>query len=253
MKNPRVIKKLLRNYKVARHRPKIWILPSCQIGYVKITKVASSSVELALSKYIYQQSTGETLVDMDKKTIRAYADEYAIHADLEHLHRDRRPEFLFSFVRNPLARLHSSYVNKIEDVRTRHESTGEGENRSIFWNHDITLDMSFDEFIERLIEIPDPKIDRHLRSQASVLCYKGNVLVDYVGRFENMAEDWRVIAEEYQLPLLPHKNKSSKSETSSPQSPYTYRTAKIVADRYREDIEIFGYTNEVQHLLDCLQ
>ncbi|MBV1932336.1 MAG: sulfotransferase family protein [Porticoccaceae bacterium] len=247
MKKSGIIKKSLRNYKVARHRPKVWILPSSKIGYVKITKVASSSVELALSKYIYQASTGENMLDMDKEIIRTYADQYAIHTDLKDLPADRRPEFLFSFVRNPLARLHSSYVNKIEDVRTA------GEDQSIFWNHGITLDMSFEAFIERLIEIPDPKIDRHLRSQASVLCDKGNVLVDYVGRFENMAEDWKIIAEQYKLPLLPHKNKSSKSETSSPQSPYTHQTAKIVADRYREDIETFGYADEVQHLLDSLQ
>ncbi len=247
MKNTGIINKALRNYKVARHRPKVWILPSDGIGYVKITKVASSSVELALSRHIYQQSTGQDIASMDKQEIRRYADQYAIHTDLKALAANSRPRFLFSFVRNPLARLHSSYVNKIQDVR----AAGVGEN--IFWNHDITLDMSFEEFIERLLEIPDQKINRHLRSQSSVLCDKGKILVDYVGRFETMAADWKVIAEQYNLPDLPHKNRSSKSKASSINSPYTYKTARLVADRYREDITSFDYTDEVQCLIDSLK
>lgn len=244
MKNTGVIKKSLRNYKVARHRPKIWILPSSDIAYVKITKVASSSIELALSKHLYKQSTNEDPPEMDKKMIRTYADQYAIHSDLKDLSADLRPNFVFSFVRNPLARLHSSYVNKIEDARN------EGKTKSIFWNHDITLDMSFEEFINRLIEIPDCKINRHLRSQSSVLCDKGKILVDCVGRFENMAEDWAAIAKQYDLPALPHKNKSSKSQVKSP---YTHKTARLVADRYSQDIDLFAYGDEVQSLIDSLK
>lgn len=247
MRTPGFLKKALRNYKVARHSPKVWILPSRKVGYVKITKVASSSVELALSRHICQQSTGEDAPQMSKEMIRNYAHRYAIHSNLKDIPAELRPEFFFSFVRNPLARLHSSYVNKIEDVR----NAGSGEN--IFWNHDIGLDMSFEAFIERLMEIPDPKIDRHLRSQASVLCDGGKILVDHIGRFEYMAADWKVLAERYGLPPLPHKNRSSKSTESSPGSPYTYRTARLVADRYHEDINAFGYGDEVQQLIDRLK
>ena len=247
MKTSGILKKSLRNYKVARHRPKVWILPSCDVGYVKITKVASSSVELALARYIAIQSTGEDAPEMDRAMIRKYADQYAIHTDLKDLPTELRPEFVFSFVRNPLARLHSSYVNKIEDVR----NSGEGE--SIFWNHGITLDMSFEEFIERLVEIPDHKIDRHLRSQSSVLCDEGKIMVDYVGRFENMREDWNVLVEQHNLPYLPHKNRSSKSKESSPVSPYTRETAILIADRYDHDINVFGYGDDVQRLIDSLK
>ncbi len=246
MKQPRILKKSLRNYKVARHRPKIWILPEADIGYVKITKVASSSVELALARHVSGQDTGKEPTELSKKDIRQCADQYAIHADLKDLSSDTRPQFLFSIVRNPLARLHSSYVNKIEDVRNA------GGQENIFWNHDIRLDMSFEEFIERLIEIPDHKIDRHLRSQASILCDGDKLLVDHIGHFENLNEDWQHIADQYGLPLLPHKNKSSKTTAPNQASPYTKKTALLVADRFKQDINALGYADDVQKIIDQL-
>lgn len=246
MKSSRTLTKSLRNYKVARHRPKIWILPADDMGYVKITKVASSSVELALAKHITRQETGREPTDLSNKDIRQCADQYAVHANLKDLPSDIRPKLLFSIVRNPLARLHSSYVNKIEDVRNA------GGQENIFWNHDISLDMSFEEFIERLIEIPDRRIDRHLRSQASILCDGDKILVDYIGHFENLGEDWQFIADQYGLPRLPHKNKSSKSTESAQASPYTKKTALLVADRFQQDIEALGYADQVQQLIDQL-
>ncbi len=77
---------------------------------------------------------------------------------------------MFAFVRNPLDRLHSSYADKILDVRNA------GGTKNIFWNLGITLDMDFETFVERIAEIPDEKIDRHLRAQSSFLCHEGKVV-----------------------------------------------------------------------------
>lgn len=223
--------------------PKIWVLDNPDIGYVKITKVASSSAELALTKYLYCQVEGGDEADIDKKLIRRYADRYAVHLDPRHFTGSKRPGFVFSFVRNPLDRLHSSYINKIVDVRDR------GEDHNIFWNHDITLDMQFDEFVRRIIEIPDAKIDRHLRSQASCLWDGSQLITDFVGKFECMADDWAIVADQFGLPKIPHKNKSSKSEAPTP---YDKVTARLVAERYRQDIELFQYGDEVDAFISRL-
>ncbi|MEH6557728.1 MAG: sulfotransferase family 2 domain-containing protein [Oceanicoccus sp.] len=241
--NPGLIRKIHRNYKVARTLPKIWRLASPDIGYIKITKVASSSVELMLTKHLHCTLNGNDEADIDKKLIRRYADEYAIHINPYDFSGGKRPEFVFSFVRNPLDRLHSSYINKIVDQRET------GKRHNIFWNHGITLDMPFDEFVRCMMRTPDHKIDRHLRSQASCLWDGQKIIADFVGKFENMEEDWKFIAEKFGLPELAHQNRSSKSESKSP---YTQETAMLVAERYKNDIELFGYGSEVNRLIDAL-
>ena len=62
--NPSIFQKWLRNYKVARHRPKIWRLPNPDIGYIKITKVASTSVELTLARHLHKAQTGGDMDEM---------------------------------------------------------------------------------------------------------------------------------------------------------------------------------------------
>jgi hypothetical protein len=245
-KNPNIFRKWLRNYKVARHRPKIWRLPSPDIAYVKITKVASTSIELTLARHLHVTVNGGLMEDVDAALVKSYSDQYAQHLTLAEFGKNARPPCVISFVRNPLDRLHSSYMDKISDVKT----SGGGKN--IFWNLDISLDMSFDEFVARVAEIPDGKIDRHLRSQSAFLWDGEKVIADIVGKFETISDDWKKISEQYGLPDLPHKNKSTKSTTAKSQIPYTLASAKMAAERYKQDIELFSYGDEIDALISSL-
>jgi hypothetical protein len=242
--NPGIFKKWLRNYKVARHRPKIWRLSSPDVAYIKITKVASTSVELTLARHLHSTLSDGKVEEVNPKMVRHYADIYAKHQTLKDFMASSRPPFVFSFVRNPLDRLYSSYMDKIQDVRNS------GQTKNIFWNLGITLDMNFEDFVARVAEIPDEKIDRHLRSQSAFLCEDEHVVVDYVGKFERMSEDWKYLSDKFNLPDLPHKNKSSKSEAATP---YTLSAAKIAAQRYKKDIELFGYSEQVDSLITSLK
>ena len=241
--NPGFFQKWLRNYKVARHRPKIWRLPSPELGYIKITKVASTSIELTLARHLHATQAGGDIGEVTPQLVRHYANNYASHETIKQFLVADKPPFIFAFVRNPLDRLHSSYTDKIQDVRNS------GGSKNIFWNLGITLDMTFEEFVDRVAEIPDEKIDRHLRAQTSFLCDGDNVVVDYIGKFENMAEDWTVLAKKYGLPDLPHKNKSTKSDRPSP---YTLRSAKVAAERYKKDIALLGYQEQIDALISSL-
>jgi hypothetical protein len=240
---PALLSKWLRNRKVARHRPKIWCLPEQNLGYIKITKVASTSIEHCLTAFLHSQSNGDDTSTPDRNMVKHYSRIYARHEDLNKLKPSERPGFTFAFVRNPLDRLYSSYTDKIVDVRNA------GQSKNIFWNLDITLDMSFEEFVERVAEISDQKIDRHLRSQSAFVCTNNKVIVDYIGHFENMNEDWQVLVDKFGLPSLPHRNKSTKS---SGKSPYSKRTAEMAAERYIHDLENFGYAEEVNQLIESL-
>lgn len=68
----------------------------------------------------------------------------------------------------------------------------------------------------------------------------GNMILDYVGKFENLHQDFEKICQQIGLSgiELPHLNKSTNN---SYRDLYNDRTMKIVADWSKRDIEAFGY------------
>jgi hypothetical protein len=68
----------------------------------------------------------------------------------------------------------------------------------------------------------------------------GHIIVDFVGRYESLEHDSRVVLNMLGLPdaFLPHENRSSHGDY---RDYYSDLTRRIVADRYQRDIEHFGY------------
>lgn len=58
---------------------------------------------------------------------------------------------------------------------------------------------------------------------------------NFIGKFENLENDWKILQEKFDLGNLPHK------------------TAKLVYKMYKKDFEAFGYENEYQKLLEYLK
>ena len=68
----------------------------------------------------------------------------------------------------------------------------------------------------------------------------GNLLVDYVGRFESLEKDFRTICKKIGIAArLPHVNKSARTDY---REYYDGETRELTARLYAEDIERFGYT-----------
>jgi len=76
----------------------------------------------------------------------------------------------------------------------------------------------------------------------------GNLLVDFIGRLENFDDDVHEVFNKIGVPLerVPHKNRSRHQHYSTF---YTPDTEMIVRERFKRDIEYFGYEFERPHTI----
>lgn len=143
--------------------------------------------------------------------------------------------FKFALVRNPYDKLVSCYENKIKKpydlwvVATNYKK--------------IYEDMPFKEFVKAISSIPDNEADRHFKSQCFFLMSKqGKLIPDFIGKFENLEEDYKKICKKIGIknpPKLPHKRKSIRKKTYKDY--YDEETKKLIYERYKKDFQFFGY------------
>ncbi len=133
--------------------------------------------------------------------------------------------YKFTFVRNPWARAYSWYKNVIRDELHLQK-------------YKISSDISLAEFLRRFGGKGE------LRPQLYWLkTFQGSVSMDFIGRFESLAQDYEKVALALKLETseLPHEIKGSGSNY---RDHYDSQSKELVAKIYREDVETFGYTFE---------
>ncbi len=137
--------------------------------------------------------------------------------------------FKFAFVRNPWDRMVSLYHYFLQDPEKQASDIGKR----------IAACDSFTDFCAKLDEL---ELDAHFDEQISYLIdFQGNMLVDYVGRYETLAQDYKGICSKLALPVmsLPHYRQSSHHHYLQY---YDDQAKNAVARRYRNDIAIFKYS-----------
>ena len=147
--------------------------------------------------------------------------------------------FKFTFVRNPWDRLVSCYVSKLVEG-------GTGLKMGMYGDVRLRRDMTFKEFAEAVCRIPDEVANHHFRSQHVTVCEDGpekTVLADFVGRFERLEDDFRLVTERIGLEAgLAHAGRSQSRNSQSYRDFYDGKLARMVGERYREDADLFGYS-----------
>lgn len=148
--------------------------------------------------------------------------------------------YIFSFVRNPLSRVVSAYLNKIVG---RKDTTWKWFAKT----HGLKPDtqISFDQFVELISQDDPAKLNPHWRPQFLNICYPF-ITPDFIGRLENM---------DGQLPdVLGHifgkafdKQTRRKAHATAAQDTYqsfyeTSQTRDRVEKIYEQDFAYFGYT-----------
>ena len=131
--------------------------------------------------------------------------------------------FKFGFVRNPWDRAVSLYERK-EGLKLKSR-------------------MSFEQFIEwmRFASCTCLHPVPHRYQLDWFVSPHGDVIVDFIGRFETLQADWQRIAArlgtQAQLPRLNVNPERPRDYASY----YSERTRRIVAERFAVDVEYFGY------------
>ena len=145
------------------------------------------------------------------------------HIPLEHksqyFKHDPKDYFKFTFVRNPWDRMISTYA---------------------FYNKP-SPQISFKEYITTFLNRPVSKDWRRHRS-----CYdyifseNAKITIDFIGKIENFQQDFNIVCGKIGIPQqkLPHKNDSKHKHYTEY---YDDETREIVAEKYKKDIEYFGY------------
>jgi len=222
---------------------KFYVLDALKLAYLTTPKVACSSIKLALGKAI-----GITVPpDQAADAIHIHP---AWHIELGRLPAAQSGYATFSFVRNPFDRLVSCYRDKVNFTSPA--------KRPHFEDYFFALPThsTFADFAERVSKIPDVLADNHFKSQYALLYDAGEALVDTVGKFEQLHADWQPIATQYQLePLLEQFNvsKTKPGCHSDYRLYYTEPLVQLVYERYRQDVEMFGYEAEYQQLLEFVR
>jgi len=217
------------------------VLHKYKVIYFQIPKVACSSIKHVLAHFLeFSEKETEFIHLVDFPSIGKEECTSGVY----------KRYYRFAFARNPWDRLWSCYCSK---VATKKRNVGfrfeNGIHRSFLKYKSIEAGMSFDEFSRAVQNIPDDQSDPHFKSQHTFITGKdGKLLVDFIGHFENLQDDFRSVCRKTGLPErpLPQKNsrypKHCNKEFTQHYSHYYSEEAKqIVSDRFRKDIELLGY------------
>jgi hypothetical protein len=199
--------------------------------YVHVYRVAGTSVRDALFRYAYIPDRQLHLRLLRMMGVHRLVRHHRLeqldgHATAREIKEKLPPGvfksfFKFTFVRNPWDWQVSLYHFALQ-------------NRS-HWQHRLIESLgSFEKYLEWRVNE-----DMHLQKDF-VIDPNGKLLVDFVGKYFSLAQDFRYVCHRTQCnSVLPHLNGSLHGDY---RQYYTGRTIKLVAEAFKEDIEYFGYS-----------
>lgn len=197
--------------------------------YIHAPRTAGTSIETAFGAWHSAEAEKRLSVGCrvlpNNKCIQHYRiDELIAAGLLETSHAKRY--FKFTFVRNPWDRMVSIYKWFMD-----YTNPGVDE----FFPRRASC---FDEFLEMFFRYSGVGDTTHRYPQVSYLLSKYGI--DFIGRFENLQSDFDVVCDEIGMPRqeLLH---IGKTEHKPYWKYYTNDSLEFVLDRYKDDIETFGY------------
>ena len=209
------------------YAPREYIInPDKKIIYLNNSKVACTSIKISLFDFHMKDEENIHLV------LRACS-KFKIDDCCQNY-------FKFTYVRNPFERLVSCYKDKVVNFPDYYKNYLGG---YLFKNKD------FEEFVNKVVLIPDVLADRHFQSQYFLVYCNGKPLVDYIGKIENINKTYIKLIQKYMLAPLNHYNSTEKNNWMDY---YSFKTATKVYKYYKKDFIKFGYVHVYKELLNYL-
>lgn len=142
--------------------------------------------------------------------------------------------YKFTFVRNPWDRLVSAFMFM--------KAGGAHQKDRLWAETNLSGFTGFDDFIKKGLGHETVQSWPHFRPQADFLKgQNGKIELDFIGRFENIREDFEVVKNKLGISrdlLFVNKTKTKKEHY---RSYYTDELRQITADLYADDIRSFTY------------
>lgn len=230
----KMAKNQLRQYQRKGHiyfKP-LYYNPSINVGYIIIHKVLSTSL-------------CKMMLDRENIYYKKYQEHNVHHSKFFTISPISENIFSFAFVRNPFAKLASVYKSKY-DINSY----------QVFDIYAFGLLLgkyrvkNFEHFVKIICKIPEHLLESHIAKQYSILYDNGKCRVKFVGKMENLSEDWQYIQSQVDIPNLPHSNKTEKTDW---RDFYNLELAEMVYQYYKEDFQAFGYTDEYEKLVTYIK
>ncbi len=230
-----------------------WVVPEYKCLCMTLPKVACTTVKVALYHLAGKSAPGNPndVHGLDRGLFLARFSTEEIVEMLTSTEWVR-----FCFVRNPFHRLHSAYKSKIGNARDTQYLWLQDAIREEF-NYPASdesprAQVTFADFVHFLSDCrakiryelkPDAIYDGHFNAQTRILM-QDVVSYDFVGRFENFAEDFRAILRRLGAP---EETVALASEKRNPTvhvplaTAYSSDLAALTYSMYRDDFEAFDY------------
>jgi hypothetical protein len=130
------------------------------------------------------------------------------------------------------------------DARRRASAGAVGARTNAFMEYVLSNARTFEEFI---LNCTDPVNDLDgvkslTRPQAAYVADRqGTTIVNFVGRFETLEDDFRIVAARLDRPGLKLAHVNGSPDRRHYHHYYDGALAALVGERFRTDIETFGY------------
>lgn len=201
--------------------------------YVHIPKCAGNSIEYAFG----HDRNRKDILDINEQTYTDISHNTATEIKEHHTNEEQWSSyFKFAIVRNPFDRLVSSYNFVCEKTKYR-----KFRDNMPFKDFVFRKGVFGNTFSPSIIIKKRDKCCQRMPSHRYIYDENDNLLVDYVGKFENLQKEWDFICKQLKVKLeLGHHNECSPNNKHY-RDYYDEETKRFVTEACKKDLEIFGY------------
>jgi hypothetical protein len=133
--------------------------------------------------------------------------------DLKAKAPDWGERFKFAFVRHPYDRFLSGYYY-------------------------LNLGTDPNGFLKEIAVLGKREYNPIFTPQHNFVCIDGEIALDFVGRFERLQEDWKIIQEKLEIETeLPVKN-----ESFTKKAPLNKQSKQMLSEYYKKDFNVFDFS-----------